>query len=291
MKKRYVLLLIVLISIMPVNKMKAQETNLITFMVGDCRVSTLSEGQQNGKSDILIGATPEILQKYAPDGSYPNATNAFLIRTPDKIVLVDAGFGRKLFDHLKELEVTPEQVDVVLITHMHGDHIGGLLRDDKVAFPNADFYLPQPEYDYWTTGDHPAQTRIIKAYKDKLKLFVPTELGDASKPLIPGIQGIAAYGHTPGHTGYLLESGKSRLLIWGDLTHAMSIQIPHPEVAVTYDVDPATAIESRKKILEYVAKNKIPVGGMHIAFPAIGHIKGQPGSYEFEPFCTCLAVF
>ncbi|MDR0844874.1 MAG: MBL fold metallo-hydrolase, partial [Tannerella sp.] len=134
------------------NRLKAQETNLISFMIGDSRVSLLSEGQQNGKSNILIGATPEILQKYTSDGSFPNATNAFLIKTPDdQIILIDAGYGRKLFDLLKELEVTPEQVNVVLITHMHGDHIGGLLRDDKVAFPNADFYLPQPEYDYWTT--------------------------------------------------------------------------------------------------------------------------------------------
>jgi glyoxylase-like metal-dependent hydrolase (beta-lactamase superfamily II) len=174
------------------------------------------------------------------------------------------------------------------MTHLHGDHIGGLLRDGKPAFPNADLYLSQAEYDYWINNEQNQARNVLIAYKDKVKLFVPEELGSKKANLFPGFQGITAYGHTPGHTAYLIESNESKLLIWGDIAHVMAIQIPIPEVAVTYDSDAKQAIEYRKKILDYVSKNKIPVGGMHIIFPAIGNIKSAQEGYEFTPFCECL---
>lgn len=291
----------------PAAKVVAQEQsekNVITFEVGDFLVSTLSEGQQRGNGDVLIGATPDMRQKYLPKGTYPNAVNAFLVRTPDQTVLIDAGFGRKLFDNLQSLGVSVGQVNTILLTHMHGDHIGGLLRDGKVAFPNAVLYISQAEHDYWTSdsamqavpenrrGGFQQVRRVVAAYKDKFRLFTPGEAAGTDTPeLFPGFWGIAAYGHTPGHTAYLLESASSRLLIWGDLTHAMSIQMPCPEVAVTYDVDYKAAIESRRRLLEYAAKNKIPAGGMHIAYPSIGNVKASSkGGYEFEEFCTCLGL-
>jgi glyoxylase-like metal-dependent hydrolase (beta-lactamase superfamily II) len=149
-------------------------------------------------------------------------------------------------------------------------------------------YLAQPEHDYWAdeSNSRGQQARdVIAAYKDKLHLFPPVEAGRNGAPLVAGILGIAAYGHTPGHTAYLLESDKEKLLVWGDLTHAMAIQMPYPQVAVTYDVNPEDAIAYRKKILAYVEKNKIPIAGMHIAFPGIGAVsKGEvPGGYLFIP--------
>jgi glyoxylase-like metal-dependent hydrolase (beta-lactamase superfamily II) len=95
---------------------------------------------------------------------------------------------------------------------------------------------------------------------------------------------LATYGHTPGHTSFLIESKESKLLIWGDLTHAMAIQMPYPQVAVTYDVNPEGAVQSRKAVLTYVSENHIPVAGMHIAYPAIGEIKSiSDGGYQFLP--------
>jgi glyoxylase-like metal-dependent hydrolase (beta-lactamase superfamily II) len=243
------------------------------YNVGDLSISTLPESQGNGNTRILVGTTPEMLEKYLPGGTFPNAVNAFFVKMPDKRILIDAGFGRQLFDHLKGLDVTPEQIDVILLTHMHGDHIGGLLRDGKKAFPRAEFYLSKVEHDYWANGDHAAQMAVINAYRDKLHLFDAQEPNDAPADLIPGVQGLAAYGHTPGHTVFMFRSGDEQLLVWGDLTHAMKIQMPCPDVAVTYDVDPTQAIASRKKILEYVSGNNIPVAGMHIAYPGIGKVK------------------
>lgn len=273
-------LAILMIAVLPINNMMSQETK--TFKIGKFEISTLSESQGNGNTKILIGATPEMVEEYLPDGTFPNATNAFLVKTPEHTILVDAGFGRQLFDNLKALNVTPEQIDIILLTHMHGDHIGGLLKDEKVTFPNATMYLGQIEHDYWMKGDHASQQKVINAYKDKLKLFTNNEIANYATSILPGIYGIAAYGHTPGHTAFMLESENQQFLVWGDLTHAMKIQMPCPQVAVTYDVDPELAIKSRKEILEYVSKNNIPIAGMHIAFPGMGTVKSnQTGGYEF----------
>ena len=260
-------------------------TDVFTYHIGNIEICTLSESQGEGNTGILIGATPEMIKEYLPDGTFPNAVNAFLVKTPQKNILIDAGFGRKLFDNLKSLNISPEQIDIILLTHMHGDHIGGLLKDGKATFPNAALYISQPEYDYWTKGDHTSQQNVIHTYKDQLNLFHPNKLNSNNIPLLPGIFALAAYGHTPGHTAFLFESEKQQLLIWGDLTHAMKIQMPCPDVAVTYDVDPELAIKYRKQILEYVTKNNIPIAGMHIAFPGMGNVKSDNRKgYEFIQF-------
>lgn len=287
--KKHGIILFLLILGMPIMNVVAQKS-VITFEIGDFQVSTLSDAKMDGNADILIGATPDMLQKYLPDGTLPLEINAFLVRTPDKIIVIDAGLGQKLSDNLQSLGVTPEQINVVLLTHMHGDHIGGMLSDGKVVFPNAELYLSQQEYDYWINSKEERAGKVLSAYKNKVKLFNPVEAGSKTENLFPGLQGIAAYGHTPGHTAYLLESGNARLLIWGDVAHAMDIQIPYPEVAVIFDSDYNQAIKSRKNILDFVSKNKIPIGGMHIAFPAIGDVKANKDGYMFEPFCTCLGI-
>ncbi|MDH6358340.1 MBL fold metallo-hydrolase [Parabacteroides sp. PF5-9] len=278
--------------------LSAQETaQVFTYKIGTAEISRLNEVLRDGSSTILIGATPEMKQETIPNGTFPNAVNAFFIRTPEKNILVDAGYGTHLFDHLKTLGVSAEQIDIVLITHMHGDHIGGMLREDKRSFPHAEIYIAQPEYDYWTSeaemnkqpenrrGGFLNAQKMIDAYKGQIHLFQPQEIGTNTQTILPGIQGIAAYGHTPGHSGFLLKSTNQQLLIWGDLTHAMAIQMPYPDVAVTYDVDPETAVVYRKKILEFVTKNKIPVAGMHIPETGMGQITTHaPNSYIFTSF-------
>ena len=265
-----------------------------TYKVGEFDISLLSEGQSDGNNSNLIGADEEMMKKYVPNGTYPTAVNTFLIRTPDRLVLVDTGFGRELFKNMKSLGVEAEQIDAVLLTHMHGDHIGGLLVDGKAAFPKAKLYLAQQEHDYWTNeeimktfpenrqGGFKNSQAAIAAYSAAVELFSPTGLGAGSE-LLPGVTPAAAFGHTPGHTVYMVESGTEKLLIWGDLTHAMAIQMPVPEVAMTYDVDPEMAVASRLAVLKYVSENKIPVAGMHIPHPAVGSVAPSNGGYAFEP--------
>ena len=292
--KNYLFVLLISVAF---TSLQAQENeNKFTYRVGDFEVNLLSWGQNQGSPSILIGATEDILKECAPQGTFPNAINAFLIRTLDKIILVDAGFEDGLVANLHAYNVHAPQIDIILITHLHGDHIGGLLSNGEARFSNAELYLPQQEYDYWMNDDAmnqlPEDKRsgfkmarlVVETYKDKLHLFIPFQLNEKTPSLLPGITPLAAFGHTPGHTMYLIESQIDKLLIWGDITHAMAIQMPYPEVAVTYDVDPRQAIQSRKKTLEYITKNNIPVAGMHIPYPAMGKIQKEDGEkYRFEP--------
>ena len=162
-----------------------------------------------------------------------------------------------------------------------------MLKDGNVVFTKAELYLSKPEHDYWMSDEakNPNARKVIEAYQAKLKLFQPAEIDAKPNDLFPGIQPVASYGHTPGHTSFMVVSGKEKLLIWGDLTHAMAIQMTYPQVAMTYDVDPGMAIASRKKVLKYVAKNNIPIAGMHIAFPGMGKItKASATEYTYIPF-------
>ncbi|MDR0681133.1 MAG: MBL fold metallo-hydrolase [Dysgonamonadaceae bacterium] len=269
---------------MTISSKSQNKENIFSVNTGDYMVHLLSEGQQTGNTSILIGATPEMIKEQIPDGAFPNATNAFLIQASGKNILVDTGFGRLLSDNLKELGLRNESIDAILLTHMHGDHIGGLLKNGQIVFPDIRLYISKPEYDYWLNVNNESALNILKAYKNQIVLFDPNELENITNELLPGISAIAVYGHTPGHTAYLIQSGDNKLLIWGDLTHAMAIQMPYPQIAVTYDVDPESAIRSREAILKYVSENKIPVAGMHIAYPAIGDVRlFLEGRYEFVP--------
>ncbi|MDR1679101.1 MAG: MBL fold metallo-hydrolase [Prevotellaceae bacterium] len=238
----------------------------------------LSEGQRAGNASVLIGATPEIISETMPGGSYPSATNAFLIRTVHgKHILIDTGFGKELFKNLQQYGVTADMIDIILITHMHSDHVGGLLDENgKKQFPNAQLHLSAPEYEYYSnpnTGSEQA-IAIFNAYRDKLKIGPFNELE------IGSIKAIPAPGHTPGHTAFLINN----VLVWGDITHAMAVQMPYPQVAVTYDYDSKQAIETRLKLLEFITKEKLIVAGMHIPYPGMGTpVANGKGGYIFTP--------
>ena len=249
------------------------------IMVGGIRVDALSEQQREGSPGILIGASSDDIARYIPTGSYPMAANVFLVRTPDRTVLIDTGYGRNVEANLASLGLKPEDIDAVLITHSHGDHIGGLLKDGAPAFPNATAYIAAPEYE-WSSAAREKLTPYART-----ELFTPGSLSEGAQ-LLTGVRPVAAYGHTPGHTLFMIESGGEKLLIWADLTHAMAIQIPLPRVSVTYDYDPVVAAMARELVLKHVSANKIPVAGMHIPNPASGKITPNPdvpGGYMFEP--------
>jgi len=269
--------------------------NIFTYKVGDCEVNLLVENRGQRDSAIII-AEKSLVQKYIPEGTSPAQTNIFLVKTPKNTILIDTGFGTTLFENLKTLKVEPANIDTIFITHMHGDHISGLQKDGKALFPNATVYLAEQEKDFWTDSKMMAAAtearqnnfklaqNALAVYGKKVKTFKPSELNSKLKELIPRITPIAAFGHTPGHTLYLISSGKESLLITGDLINVMEIQIPAPDIATVYDTDPKAASESRKKVFEYVTKNKIPFAGMHLLYPSIGTLEEpNKGEYKFNP--------
>ena len=287
---------LLLVLILSTSTLKAQE-DIITFDIGFFAVTLLSEVQQLSGTNILIGATDEMLKQAIPVGTYPSAINVFLLEMEEKTVLIDAGLGPKTLENLAYYGKKASDIDAIFITHFHGDHIGSLLINNKKSYPNATLYVSKPEYDYYMSdaemtalpenrrGSFTTARNIFSSYK--VEVFIPDE-PDKAKELMPGIRGVAAYGHTPGHCGFLVESEGSKLFFWGDLTHAMAIQMPFPEVAVTYDTTPVKAIESRQKMLKYLSDNKIPIAGAHIAYPGMGDIrKSESTGYNFSPFCDC----
>ncbi|MDR1351865.1 MAG: MBL fold metallo-hydrolase [Treponema sp.] len=271
-----------LLSLMTVNAF-GSDTNIFTYRLGRFDVYTLVENRGPGRDSVLIGAGAEDIRRYL-GSSFQSETNTFLIRSPDRTVLVDTGFGTTLFESMKALGVDPAQIDAVLLTHMHGDHIGGLQKDGKPLFPNAKVYLARQERDYWTrTNINRGAVNALAAYDGKVETFLPGELGAAIQELLPGIRAIAAFGHTPGHTVFQVESDGKRLLIWGDLMHVEGIQFPLPDISVTYDTDPQAAAAIRKRILAYAVSNGIPIAGMHLVYPAIGSVRAQDGGYRLIP--------
>ena len=288
--------LILLYAIFPSGIIFAQDSkNVFTYKVGDIEVTLLVETNSERDTSMVI-ADNAMIQKYIPEGKIFLSVNTFLVKTPKNTIMVDTGFGTTIFETLKTLNMDASKIDTVLITHMHGDHISGLQKDGKATFPNATIYLSEQEKNYWSDSKMMAAApewrqfnfklaqNVLAIYDKKIKTFNPGELNSKLKEILPGITPAATFGHTPGHTAYIVSSGKDKLLIFGDVINIMNIQIPVPAVATVYDTDPKAAAETRKKVLKYAADNKIPIAGMHLAFPAIGTLDAQnDGGYKFNP--------
>jgi len=247
--------------------------NTFVHKTATAQVILLSEGQGQGGLNTLIDATPDMTAQVAPNNVYPIATNAFLIQTRSgKNILLDTGYGRELFNDLQQVGVAPESIDAILITHLHGDHIGGLLREGKAAFPKAVLMMSKLEAQSANEG--------ARKMMDEYELITFEPGVDAPVAVFDDVKAMANYGHTPGHTAYFIDD----VAIWGDMTHAMAFQMPYPQVAVTYDSNAEVAVASRLRLLEYLVTKGYTVGGMHIAYPGMGTLQPDgKGGYVFTP--------
>jgi glyoxylase-like metal-dependent hydrolase (beta-lactamase superfamily II) len=282
-------------------QLKTQAPGWYRMMLGDVEVTTLNDGTfPMDLVKVLTNITPKELDadlsRSFLSSPVEASVNGFLINTGTKLVLIDTGAGTffgptvgKLLTNLEASGYRPEQVDEVYITHMHSDHIGGLLKDGKMAFPNAIVRAAQPEADYWLSKAKMAAAAADAkdGFANAQQALQPYLAAGRFKPfkgdvqLVPGVRAVATPGHTPGHTIYMVESGGEKLLLWGDLMHSATAQFPDPSVSLRYDIDSPAAMEQRKKVFADAAEHRYWVAGAHLSFPGIGHLRTSGSGYTF----------
>ncbi len=282
---------------------KTQAPGYYRTMLGDMEVTVLSDGtfpMPVGKLLASIDATDlsaALTRSFLKD-PVEASVNGFLINTGTKLVLIDSGAGQffgptlgNLVHNLRAAGYTPDQVDEVYITHLHPDHIGGLVDHGKAVFKHATVRIAKAETDYWLNPDNlrgaPADGK--SGFENANAALKPYSTSGQLKPftgdqeLIAGIRAVTTAGHTPGHSVYVVQSRGERLVLWGDLMHVASVQFANPSVTIVYDTDPATALVARTRIFADVAKSGEMVGGAHLPFPALGHLRAVDAGYTYVP--------
>ncbi len=299
----------------PVPMHKTQAPGYYRMMLGRFEITAVSDGTVTIPLDKLLASiTPLALrQKLAANDlgtQVETSINTFLINTGEHLILVDTGSGPlfgdnggRLLDNLRAAGYPPEQIDTVLLTHIHADHSGGLVHGGKLALPNARVYVNQRDVDFWLNPANMASVRdgekhtfaesesslrpVIRA--GRLKTF------SGATELFPGVRAVPDPGHTPGHTLYVIESKQQKLVLWGDTIHAEAVQFARPETTITFDWDSVQAAKARASVLADAARGDYWIGAAHIAFPGLGHVKalavkpGRPPAYRWVPANYSLA--
>jgi len=273
--------------------------------VGDLEVAALFDGHGVFDPHWLNGAKATIdgvVEALHEDPRLLDVSDeGFLVNTGKQLILVDAGAGTwwgggalgRLEGSLRSAGYKPEEVNIVLVTHLHSDHVGGLTtQDGKRVFPNADVYVAKAESDFWLSPEIAA-----KAPKDAQPFFQSAQAialpyikagkwhtFTGSEPIVDGMQIVPLPGHTPGHTGYEFSSKGQKILFWGDTIHAQRVQLQHPEVTVVFDVDPAAAAATRNQLLPKLAGGGVLIASPHsLVFPPLGRLRKEGSGYSWVP--------
>ncbi len=268
----------------------AADVRAAQYSVGKATVWAIADSVGERDVNVFAGADATVLAKYVPSGKAPSATMTFLVKLGSDVILIDAGNGNdasQLLPGLEKAGVTPGQITLILVTHMHGDHIGGLVKDGARVFPAARILSSKVEYDFWLNPKHadlfPERKANFEQAQNIFRIYASaSETFAFGSEVFPGIRALDSRGHTPGHTSFLLESDGEKIFFWGDVVHAAALQFPRPDLNARYDMNQTDAIASRAKSMEQAATEKLTIAGVHLPFPAVGTVeKTAEGGYEF----------
>jgi glyoxylase-like metal-dependent hydrolase (beta-lactamase superfamily II) len=272
--------------------------------VGDLEVTALLDGAAVFDPHWLNGkkVTMDRVEKALHEDPHllDVGDTGFLVNTGKQLILVDAGAGTwygggtlgRLADSLHSAGYAPEEVNRVLVTHMHSDHIGGLTtQDGKRVFPNAEVFVAKAESDFWLSPEIAA-----KAPKDAQPFFRAAQAIAApyikagkwhtfsgSEANTDGVQLVSLHGHTPGHTGYEFSSKGQKILFWGDTVHTQIVQLRHPDITVVFDIDHPAAAATRNQLLPILAREAVVIAGPHMPFPGLGRLRKDGNGYIWAP--------
>lgn len=269
-------------------------TDFRRVKLGDFEVTTLLAGTRTVPDPQTIFGMNASAEEFAAASESANipidAAQFFftptLVNTGAELVLFDTGLNAAgITAALEAAGRSPEDIDVVVITHMHGDHIGGLAGDDGSAtFPNARYVTGAAEYDHWAAAENEGFEAKVRPLAEKMEMVS----GGAS--VVSGIESMEAFGHTPGHMVYRLESGGRSLVIAADFANHYVWSLARPDWEVRFDMDKAAAAATRKSLLGMMSADKTPFIGYHMPFPAIGYVGERDGGFEYQPMSYQLMI-
>jgi glyoxylase-like metal-dependent hydrolase (beta-lactamase superfamily II) len=291
-------------------KLGTQSAYFYRFNLGNGEVTVVSDGPLSlgPPKGTFSGVSDEEVKKMLSDNFLPSDNivleqNSPIVNMNDKLILFDTGMGTaKNFGpitgrqqkSMAEAGIKPGDIDAVVLSHAHIDHIGGIVdADNKPLFPNAQYYITQSDFDFWTDEGKlgsPLKDFIVHARKNLLPVRDRLVFIKDGQEFLPGVQAIATPGHTVGHTMFMVTSEGKSFAFLGDLTHHAVLLLEKPRIQFAYDTDPQQAAETRVKMLDMLAANKIPVMSYHYAWPGYGHVVKTSEGFHYIPEPMAMAL-
>ncbi|WP_319498593.1 MBL fold metallo-hydrolase [uncultured Cohaesibacter sp.] len=256
------------------------------FKLGDLDVIALLAGsapREKPHGIFGVNVSDDVFAKVSADNFIGTDMAQFyftptLVRSGGNIILFDTGVNAAgITAALAEAGLAPADVTHVVLTHMHGDHIGGLMMDGMPTFANAAYLTGQVEFDHWSKAGNDGFEKNVRPLAEKM-----TFLKDGDT-VAPGITAMATFGHTPGHMSFMLDSMGKQLLLMADLANHYVWSLAYPDWEVKFDADKAMAVQTRRKVLDMVATDRIPLIGYHMPFPAAGFVEKRDQGFRFVP--------